>query len=344
MPECFTCNHRTIPIFIPGVACPSRCIYCNQQIISGQQALPTEEEIQATLQSYLSTIPAGSYVEVGFFGGTFTGLPMEEQQRLLRLVLPYRERGVIQGIRCSTHPLFITPDIVDMVRQYGMTTIELGVQSLDEEVLRRSGRGYTPAQVEQAAQIIREAGLHLGMQMMVGLPGDTAEKSYATAQRIVELGADNTRIYPTLVVQHTALADMYRRGLYQALTLDEAVEWVRQPLRLFQEKEVTVLRVGLHPTEGFIQGTDYLAGPFHVSFKELVQTAIWKSLFEDCLATEKPSPQASLVIVVSPKQLNSAIGYQAANRRYLEQRVARVQFRPDAALHHYNYKVIVSQP
>ncbi len=343
MPDCFTCNHRTIPVFIPGVACPSRCIYCNQQVISGQQALPTEKEIHATLQSHLSTMSAGSHVEVGFFGGTFTGLPMEEQQRLLRLVQPYLESGAVKGIRCSTHPLFITPDIVSMVQQYGMTTIELGVQSLDEEVLRRSGRGYTPTQVEQAAQIIHDAGLHLGMQMMVGLPGDTAEKSYATAQRIVELGADNTRIYPTLVVQHTALADMYRRGLYQALTLDEAVEWVRQPLRLFQEKEVTVLRVGLHPTEGFIHGTDYLAGPFHVSFKELVQTAIWKSVFDEYLAVEKPSKQASLLISVAPKQLNSAIGYHAANRCYLEQHVAHVQFCPDAALHHYQYQVIVSQ-
>ncbi len=304
--------------------------------------MPSDEEIRATLQLHLSTLPVGSHVEVGFFGGTFTGLPMQEQQRLLQLVQPYLESGAVQGVRCSTHPLFITPAAVAMVKRYGMSTVELGVQSLDEEVLRRSGRGYTPAHIEQAAQTIREAGLHLGMQMMVGLPGDTAEKSYATARRIVALGADNTRIYPTLVVQHTALADMYRRGLYQALTLDEAVEWVRQPLRLFQEEEVTVLRVGLHPTEGFIRGTDYLAGPFHVSFKELVQTAIWRQVFEEYLSAERPSREASLVIEVSPKQLNSAIGYGGANRNYLQQQVARVQFRADASLRHYQYQVIAN--
>ncbi len=342
MLKCSSCNHITIPIFIPGMACPHRCIYCNQQVISGQQTLPTDEEIHHTVRTHLATMPTGSYVEVGFFGGTFTGLPMQEQQRLLQLLQPYRDRGDIAGIRCSTHPLFITPAIVDRVKRQGMTTIELGVQSMDDEVLCRSGRGYTSAQVVEAACTIREAGLHLGMQMMVGLPGDTADKSYYTAQCIVDCGADNTRIYPTLVVQHTALADLYRRGLYQALSVEEAVEWVRRPLRLFQERDITVLRVGLHPTEGFIRGTDYLAGPFHVSFKELVQTAIWRSLFEDYIATAAPSSAAMLTVSVSPRQFNSAIGYHAANKRYLLQHVDKVQFIADVTLRNYQNNISIS--
>ena len=204
---------------------------------------------------------------------------------------------------------------MNQLRRYGMTTVELGVQSLDDGVLSAVGRGYTARQVHTAAQQIRDAGLSLGMQMMVGLPGDSADKAFLTAQHIVEWGADNTRIYPTLVVQHTGLAELYRQGKYQPLTMMQAVEWVRRPLRLFQESGVTVLRVGLHPTPGFISGADYLAGPFHVSFKELVQTAIWQAVFQEYVSAHGPtaSPACHICFHVCPRQLNSAAGYHAEN-------------------------------
>lgn len=354
MKEGFTCNHRTVPIFIPGAACPHHCIYCNQQVISGQQQIPGDEEIRATVRQKVATMPPGSHVEIGFFGGTFTGLPMRQQEHLLLLVQPFLESGQVSGLRCSTHPLTVNRENLALLKHYGMYTVELGVQSLDDEVLRKAGRGYNAQQVYDAAALIRSMDIHLGMQMMAGLPGDTKDKSLFTAQRIVECGADNARIYPTLVVQHTVLADMYRQGKYKALTLEEAVERVKGPLRYFQEHDVTMLRVGLHPTEGFISGTDYLAGPFHVSFKELVQTAIWRDEFigrlqemgiavkgHDGLALPAWQEHRRQVaeITVPPRQLNSAIGYDAGNKKMLHELFHKVRFRSSPALRHYQFQL-----
>lgn len=332
--------------------------------------MPGDEEILHSIREHLSTIPSNTHIEIGFFGGTFTGLPLAEQERLLRLVSPFMERGEVNSLRCSTHPLYINGEILRLLKRYGMNTVELGVQSMDDEVLRQVGRGYTSGQVREAAAQIRAAGLNLGMQMMVGLPGDSPEKSYQTAQNIVDCGAENTRIYPTLVVQQTVLADLYRQGKYTPLTLDKAVTWVKKPLRFFQEKGVTVLRVGLHPTQGFINGQDYLAGPFHVSFKELVQTAIWKEVFEDFLAARSiliPCDKAAslprkdfftreesnlhpetdgrekgnqVVFAVNPQQLNSAIGYHSSNKQWLCRYFNKVTFLPDVTLSNYEYKVI----
>ena len=191
-------KHRTIPIFVPEVSCPNQCIYCNQRVISGQQHMPTDKEITATIERYSSTFEAGMHVELAFFGGNFTGIPMSEQQRLFDLVRPYCQRIGVQGIRLSTRPDYISDDKVDFLKDNGVTTVELGVQSLDDEVLARIRRGYTAETVERAAEIIQKHDIEVGMQMMLGLPGDTAEKALRTARRIIELGATNTRIsaYP----------------------------------------------------------------------------------------------------------------------------------------------------
>lgn len=357
MKECFTCNYRTIPIFIPGAACPHHCIYCNQQVISGQLQIPSDEEILAMVTQNLATIPVFSHVEIGFFGGTFTGLPLQQQEHLLQLVQPFIKSGQVKNLRCSTHPLTVNKESLALLKRYKMNTVELGVQSLDDDVLQQVGRGYTAQHVYDAAALIRSMDIHLGMQLMVGLPGDTAEKSLFTAHRIVACGADNVRIYPTLVVQHTALAELYRQGQYKALSIEEAVERVKGPLRYFQEHDVAVLRVGLHPTDGFINGTDYLAGPFHVSFRELVQTAIWNDIFveklseigidvstaENDLLTTPPVRQiGSAEIAVSPHQLNSAVGYNASNKKMLQQHFRRVRFLPDSALRNYQFTLHIN--
>lgn len=327
-------KHRTIPIFVPEVSCPNQCIYCNQRVISGQQHMPTDEEITATIERYSSTFEAGTHVELAFFGGNFTGISMSEQQRLFDLVWPYCQRIGVQGIRLSTRPDYISDDKVDFLKANGVTTVELGVQSLDDEVLARVRRGYTAETVERAAAIIQKRGIEVGMQMMVGLPGDTAEKALNTARRIVELGATNTRIYPTLVVAHTVLARMYEQGLYRPLSLQEAVSLVKDILYLFETKGVTVLRVGLHPTEGFISGTDYLAGPFHVAFKELVQTEIWHDLF-----AKAEIPEGEVVITVPEQQINAAVGHHAKNKKMLLQRCKSVKFNISNELEPYNFEI-----
>lgn len=329
--------HRTIPVFIPMLACPNQCIYCNQHIISGQQRMPSDQEIINTIETHLATIPSQSRVELGFFGGTFTGLSLQQQERLLQLVQPYLSNHQIESIRLSTRPDYINDEGVALLKQYGVGTIELGVQSLDDEVLQAIDRGYTAKVVYHAANTIRQQGLELGMQMMIGLPSDTPEKSLFTARKIIEQGASNTRIYPTLVIPHTELSRRYRAGQYKPLTIDEAVQWTAPILQLFQEHQVTVLRVGLHPTEGFIQGNDYEAGPFHVAFKQLVDAEIFRQQF----AVYPFAERGDVVIAVAPTMLQSAIGHRASNKRMLQQRVGerRVRFVADSRLQGYNFRV-----
>lgn len=304
--------YRVIPVFLPMLACPHRCVYCNQYVISGQQKLPSSEEVTALVDSYLQTIPPDCHRRVAFFGGSFTCLPEPVQNRYLDAVQPYLEDGRIEGIQLSTRPDYIDNQILQNLKEKGVTLIELGAQSLDDDILRRSGRGHTVADVGNASRLIRQYGIDLGLQMMIGLPGDTKEKALHTAEQIFAFGASCTRIYPTLVVDGTALADDYRRGEYVPLSLEDAVDWCKDLYRYFQASGVTVLRMGLHPTKDLRDGERLLAGPFHVSFKELVLTALWHDRIAEQIACEG---REDVTVMVPPVEMNYAIGYGSANRK-----------------------------
>ena len=304
--------YRVIPVFLPMLACPHRCVYCNQFVISGQQKLPSLPEVIALIDSYLQTIPAGIHKRVAFFGGSFTCLPEEIQNRYLDAVQPYLRDGRIEGIQLSTRPDYIDGHILQNLKQKGVTLIELGAQSLDDDILRRSGRGHTVADVSDASALIRRHGIDLGLQMMIGLPGDTESKALRTAERIVEFGASCTRIYPTLVVEGTALADDYLAGRYSPLPLTDAVEWCKKLYLFFQDAGVTVLRMGLHPTKDLREGERLLAGPFHVSFKELVLTALWHDRIAAQIAKEG---REEVTVEVPAGAMNYAVGYGSANRK-----------------------------
>jgi histone acetyltransferase (RNA polymerase elongator complex component) len=330
-------KHYTIPVFIPELACPNRCVFCNQQKISGQILIPSEDEIRKQIEDYLTGFPVGPHIEIGFFGGSFTGVPKEEQEKFLQIAQPYLRDGRIHGIRVSTRPDYISQDRLDLLKAYGVTTIELGAQSLDEAVLLTSKRGHTIADVEKASALIRANGFSLGLQMMTGLPGDTLEKTLMTAHRIVEMGADNTRIYPALVIKNTELEDLYLAGQYQPLSIEEAVDRVKQLIPIFEAADITILRIGLHPSEGLLNGDDLVAGPFHPSFRELAESALWKDLFNQL--TILP-PVELLEITVPLSQRNMAIGYHAANRKFLELTHKKVRFIEDAVLqkHQFEYR------
>ncbi len=177
-------RHYTIPIFIPMEACPFQCIFCDQKRISGRTIVPSSEDVINIINQHLSTLSEkNADIEIGFFGGTFTGLPKEKQRAYFDAVLPFIENRRIQGIRLSTRPDFISGKILDLLREYPVRTIELGAQSMDDEVLRTSGRGHTSMDIEIASRMILDAGFSLGLQMMIGLPGDTEEKSITTATK-----------------------------------------------------------------------------------------------------------------------------------------------------------------
>ena len=305
-------KHRVIPIFIPQKACPFRCAYCNQFAIAGQDHILSPEEVDGIIQQHLATIPNGSHIRIAFFGGSFTGMSIEEQNAYLNVAYLYVQNSTVQGIQLSTRPDYITPEILENIQRHGVSLIELGAQSLDDGVLQAAHRGHTVKQVQEASAMIRQHGFELGLQMMIGLPGDTKEKALRTAQLIADFGAACTRIYPTLVIPHTRLANDYNEGRYQPLTLEEAVDWCKDLYLFFQEKDITVLRMGLHPSEGLLSGKSYIAGPFHVSFKELVMSAIWHDRILEQLHGE---PLAEAIITVPAGEINYAVGYGGANKK-----------------------------
>lgn len=316
-------KHYNIPIFIPELACPNRCIYCNQRHISGQLQAVKPEEIRQIIEQHLATFIHPSEVELAFFGGSFTGIDEKDMLTYLQIVQPYIEQGEIKSIRISTRPDYINEKILDILQQYNVKDIELGAQSLNEEVLAFAKRGHTVRDVENASQLIKSYGFSLGLQMMIGLPLDTVEKTKETAKKILELGAESTRIYPTLVINNTDLADLYRQNKYKALSLDEAVDWTTEIYKIFSQSSIKILRVGLHPSEALINGTELLAGPFHVSFKELVLTKIWQEKFEKL-------PINTKTILINPKEINYAIGYNSKNKQLLQKKFPYLKFISDS--------------
>jgi len=323
-------NHFTIPIFIPELACPHQCVFCNQRKISGSLTIPGPDEIVQTIQQHLETIPEGErHVEIGFFGGNFTGISITEQEKYLIKAFKMLQDGSVDGIRLSTRPDYIDENILELLKRYRVGIIELGAQSMVDEVLAASGRGHKVADTVNASEMILDHGFELGLQMMIGLPEDTLERSLYTAQKIVELGANNTRIYPTLVIRETTLSELYMLGSYNPLTLEEAVGWSKEVYKIFEKSFVAVIRMGLHPSEGLINGEELVAGPFHPSFKELVMTELWKESLNEI---EKQEFRQGITVSVNPKQYNFAIGYHAKNRKLLNQLFNTVKFKSDPEL------------
>lgn len=306
-------KHYNIPIFIPELACPHQCVFCNQEKISGADKAPDPSEISAIVETWLSTIDTDkSDVQIAFFGGSFTGIPINLQESYLKAAHKYIVSGKVKGIRISTRPDYISVDILDMLKKYGVTAIELGAQSLNEEVLIKAGRGHSIKDVENASVLIKQYGFELGLQMMLGLPLDTKERSIYTAQKIISLGANTTRIYPTLVISGTALGKMFVDGKYKALTIDEAVNWTKDIIMLFENAGVNILRTGLHPSDEFEDDKSLLGGPYHPAFKEMAMTEIWFDILNEISFDAK-----DVRMFVNVTQVNFVVGYKAKNKKYL---------------------------
>ena len=265
---------------------------------------------------------------MAFFGGNFTGLPEKMQDDFLKIVQPYLEKGVVDGIRCSTRPDYIDEKRVKVLKSFGMKNIELGAQTTNDVILQKCGRGHTFKDIENASQIIVGEGITLGLQMMIGLPFDTFEDDLQTAKDIVRLGAKETRIYPCIVVKDTELEKLYNKGEYKPLSLDDAVGQSATLYEYFNENDVKVLRIGLHTSED-LNGAAYVAGPYHKNFAEMVYSRLWGRKFDKMNADSD-----DFYIEVPKNELNHAIGYKGENKRKLEQRYKNVTIKcRDAARH-----------
>lgn len=297
-----------IPIFVPHKGCPYDCVFCNQRRITGIVKEVVPSDVDFIINNFLRTIPKDDrYVEVAFFGGSFTGIPIEEQSALLEAVRKYKNQ--IDGIRLSTRPDYINKEILDNLLKYGVTTIELGVQSMDDNVLKLSNRGHTSRQVVEAVNLIKEYPFRLGLQMMTGLPGDTPKSSLYTADEIIKLNPQMVRIYPTLIIKDTYLEKMYTEGRYIPQNLDEAVELSKQLILKFEKYGIDVIRVGLQSTEEINEKGSVVAGPVHSSFRELVEGSIYYDLIKEKIKDKT----GTVVIYVNDREISKAIGNRRIN-------------------------------
>ncbi|MCD6180363.1 MAG: radical SAM protein [Bacteroidales bacterium] len=328
-------KHFTIPIFIPELACPFQCVFCDQRKISGSIKVPDLKEVDDIIQKHLSTLPTEKVqIEIGFFGGNFTGIPESDQHNFLKIAQKYVDSGRVDSIRLSTRPDYISDSILSLLNEYSVKTIELGAQSMNEGVLIKSGRGHTAQDVIDSSKLIQEAGFNLGLQIMLGLPGDTKEKCLETAEQIVALQPHDIRIYPTLVIKGTELAELFKNGRYEPLSLQTAVLWSKDIYSIFDKAGLNIIRVGLHPSEELTDSKSLLAGPYHPSFRELVLTELWKDRFLERLEFSKSK---SLIIYVAASELNYAIGYNSTNKKLLEQKFEAVKIKIDQKLINYSF-------
>ncbi|MDP6923940.1 MAG: radical SAM protein [Candidatus Scalindua sp.] len=332
-------KNSNIPIFIPELACPHQCVFCNQEKISGTNSIPQPADVKDIAERYLETIPENRTIDIAFFGGSFTGQSVDLQEQYLKEAFRFVKNERVSGIRLSTRPDYINEPILELLKKYSVTTIELGAQSTSQVVLNESERRHSFEDIRNASNLICENGFELGLQMMIGLPGDSYERSIQTANDIVSLGARNTRIYPAIVVKDTALEKLYHEGRYTPLTLEEAVEWTKHIVHIFEKNNVSILRMGLHPSDELVIGKSLIAGPFHPSFKEMVMTQIWKELIDMELQSIDSNFSNNIKITVSDKQIHYAIGYRQTNREQLVSRGYNVRFERNPSFSQYQLNI-----
>lgn len=307
-------THYTIPFFIIHKGCKHKCVFCDQKSITGQSSV-SPSEVKDKIEKYLGTIPEGADVEVGFFGGSFTGITRKEQKELLDPVLPFIGKGLIRGIRLSTRPDLIDAEALAFLKDHGVICIELGVQSMSDKVLLRSKRGHTAAQVEEASRLIVSGGFQLGHQIMLGLPESTFADEFYAAKKAKELGAGQVRIYPVLVIANTELAKWWKENKYKPLTEDEAVERSARLISYFTSNGITVLRCGLHPSEELATGGGFLAGPFHTAFRQKAESRIFAWMAERLLEEKTRKP---IKISYNPEDDAAFHGFGGGNSALLE--------------------------
>lgn len=324
-------KHVNIPIFISHEGCPNDCVFCNQRKITAKANAMTMQEIEEQIKTYCSTLDDTTYVELAFFGGSFTGIDTKLQENYLKLAAEYKRRGKIHAIRLSTRPDYISEDILDRLKLYEVDTIELGVQSLDEEVLKASNRGHLVVDVYRAVSLIKSYGFQLGIQLMVGLPKDTKEKSILSSKLTVLLKPDFIRIYPTLVIKETELSELSLRGEYHPLSIKEAVDWTKEMYKIFLTNHIPVIRMGLQPTDLIAEGKEILDGPFHPAFRQLVESDYFLDLMKDKLniqydQQDRPQP---IKILCNPVDLSQVIGHKRSNILELTKMFPLLQVIPD---------------
>lgn len=308
-----------IPVFVPHLGCPNDCVFCNQRRISGSTEPAVAADVDKAIEQAAALPRTGAKRQLAFYGGSFTAIPVPQQTALLAAAKRHLDAGEIDAVRLSTRPDAIDGAVLARLREYGVETIELGAQSMCDEVLALSGRGHTAADVENASRAIRAAGFRLILQMMTGLPGDTPERCAETARRIIALEPDGVRIYPTVIVRDTALYDLWQTGRYKEHTVEDAVEYCARIVPMFERAGIPIIRLGLNPTEE-LSGGAAAGGAYHPALGELVRSRIMRTGAEALLAQENIVPGSAVTLGVNGSKLSQMIGQHRRNIDYLTAR------------------------
>lgn len=298
-------KRANLSVFVPHIGCPNRCSFCNQHTISGAQEIPHAEDVKAICDQALRDGIDIASTEIAFFGGSFTAIPRSYMLELLESAKPYVDMG-FAGIRCSTRPDAIDDEALAILKTYGVTTVELGVQSMDDEVLSLNDRGHTSDDVVTSAKLVKSYGFTLGLQMMVGLYGSTPEADKETARKLIALSPDEVRIYPVVVLNGTKLGDLYLKGEYRPYPLNDAVALCGELLDMFEDRGIRVIKLGLHASE--LVEADMLGGLYHPAFRELCESERYYKLMQSMLKGDK-----SAHFTVNPRNISKALGQKRSN-------------------------------
>lgn len=329
-------KHANVALFVPHNGCPHQCSFCNQRQITGRQEQPSPKDVEQAVRTALASGCDPSHAEIAFFGGSFTAVEPAYMESLLKAAKPYVGVGGFSGIRISTRPDAVEEPVLQLLRSYGVTSIELGAQSMDDRVLALNRRGHTAQQVREASRRIRDMGFSLGLQMMTGLAGDTSEGALHTAQNLAELKPDTMRIYPAIVMKNTELGQWYLNGKYTPQTLEEAVALCAELLVFFEEQKIRVIRLGLHSMAKLEEGM--LAGPWHPAFRELCESRILRGKMQALL--EQHPAAKEVVFCVHPRMISKALGQKKENVRYFELQGTHIRILQDASLDEEELRIL----
>ena len=302
-------NHANISIFVPHKGCPNQCSFCNQKSIASTSFVPDGKFVEKECASALENFKGDtSHAQIAFFGGSFTAIDRELMVQLLEAANKYVGKDGFDSIRISTRPDCIDDEILNLLKKYNVRSIELGAQSMNDETLLLNRRGHTSEDVITASKLVKQNGFELGLQMMVGLYGDTREDAFITASKIAELEPDTVRIYPTIVIKDTCLAELYTLGKYLPLTVDEAADICAKLLDFFESRDINVIRLGLHDSETL--KSDMIAGPYHPAFRELCES---KRIFQRLIIAFTDLPKGDWKVYVAPSMVSKFVGHKKEN-------------------------------
>ena len=341
-------KHAIIPIFIPHQGCPNDCVFCNQRNITARTQIPETQDVRDTIEKYLPTLAGRGLetIEIAFFGGSFTGIPIDLQTRYLEIAKEYKDKGLIHKIHLSTRPDTINREILDNLKLYEVDIIELGVQSFDEEVLHLSNRGHNVSCVYESSALIIDYGFELGLQLMIGLPGDTLEKDLFSARELVRIGPSVARLYPTIVIKDTRLYDMYQESQYAPLTQEAAVNITKEMVKIISEAGINIIRIGLKSTDVINDSSQgsITGGTFHPAFRQLVESEIAKDDLENQLKEfmcRNPDKHITVAFVSRNESFSNMVGNNKINKKYFAEKYpcVKIEYIIDNSLANNEYKL-----